>query len=77
MGADPLDQRGASDDDPGLRAAEEFVAAEAADIDTGANRVADRRLGGKGIRMRKGLTPDRRRIVTEVAAAEIFGDGGR
>ena len=44
MRADPIDQRRAADDDPGLRSAEELVAAEAAHVDAGRDRRPHRGL---------------------------------
>ena len=44
MAPKPLDQLGAADDDPGLRAAEQLVAGEADEIGAGGERVGDGRL---------------------------------
>ena len=75
MLADAVDERRSSDDDAGLRSAEELVAAEAADVDAGGDRVADRRFRAEGVRQGSdpGLTligP----VATQMAAAEILGD---
>ena len=44
VAADAVDEYGAPHDDSGLRSAEEFVAAEAADVDAGGDRRGHRRL---------------------------------
>ena len=46
MPPQPLDQVGAPDHDPGLRPAEQLVAAEADEVGAGGERVARRRLVG-------------------------------
>jgi hypothetical protein len=48
--ADPVDDRRPPDDDAGLRSAEELVAAEAADVHAGLDRVRHRWLDpGQGV----------------------------
>ena len=84
MLADAVHALGASDDDPRLRSAEEFVAAETADIDAGGDGVSNRRLRDRATtRLRpacdpgcSGLRPCGGRAATaEVAASEVLGDG--
>ena len=52
MPAQALDQVGAADDDSGLRAAEQLVAAEADEVGAGGERVPRRRLVGEVARAR-------------------------
>ena len=72
MAPQPLDEVGAADDDPRLRAAEQLVAAEADEVGAGGERRARRRLVGQ-VEQRAGAeVVEQRQRAARATAGELF-----